>query len=74
MNNLNLTYLKNLPAPELMNDLTLQEIELAMWFLENSTMQTPIPKPLKNLQEKDWIAVQVLLEELMEQRSIAVLH
>ena len=57
-----------------LDQLTLQEIELAMWFLENSTIQTPIPKPLKNLQEKDWIAVQVLLEELMGQRSIAVLH
>ena len=57
-----------------LDQLTLQEIELAMWFLENSTIQTPIPKPLKNLQEKDWIAVQVLLEELMGQRSIAALH
>ena len=65
--------LKNSPDLDL-RDLTVQEIELGMWFLEHSTLQTPIPKQLKKLKENQWVGLQVLLEDLMQEKAMSKIH
>ena len=56
-------------------DLTLEELELALAFLsQNPSLTRPIPHPLKQMNELQWVTVQEILEELVMEQANSTIH
>ena len=55
-----------------MQELTLEQLQLAMQYLEDLSME--LPEELKDVSDLQLISVEVLLESLKQEKKQATLH